>query len=154
MLKPQKNRRSLASILNLLVLEDGPWDNTSLAIAACVSDSKMSRVRNEDAHLRDYELIALSNTLAEHNELRVARILFPPTLDIVQAGVGSANGCLNDENARATVALGQAIAAHQTHDVGALDESITELRQVLKDLQAERNRLAMSHTMRHSNGID
>jgi hypothetical protein len=131
----------LADVLNLLVLE-GTFSNGELARLAGISDSKMSRVRNEESRLYADEVQRLAERLSIQGEYRVSRLFIHYSLEITKPVLGTANGTFDDEIVRSTVAWGSVKGAASEHDINGLDAAISELERCLKDAHAERNRIA------------
>jgi len=74
-----------------------------------------------------------------HNEL--AGALLSPAYEVRGRPKAEANGCLNDELAPMTEALGIARLAHRTGDREEMTEQIAEAEKLLHRLKAERDRL-------------
>lgn len=76
-----------------------------------------------------------------HGDNDIAASLLSASFEVCQRDAARADGCLNDESADLSVAMGTMIAAHRGRDRARMDEGFQQFDEVRSRLLAERDRL-------------
>lgn len=130
----------LPDCLNQIIFE-ARFTVTDLAEAAGVSPSMIYKIVNEEKDLSFDKAQRLSQYLSRCGDNRIAELMITPEYAVMPRERGTADGEIRDQVTEAVSRLAEAIDAHQIRDKVQLSNAIAGLRDVLADLEAERDRL-------------
>lgn len=137
--------RIFSEALNQILTEpDAKVTALELADEAGVSRDMIYKVKNDKANLSHSKARALSRyMLREYGDKRLFRCFGTSNYEIARKNQGDVvtNGCVNDEAADASVALGHVVAEYREGDKKDMTDAIHDLEAVLDRLKVERDRL-------------
>jgi len=125
------------------VIRDGRFTAREMAAVAECSDRHLYNVADErhTATLSTDKAELLCRWLCEQGETRPSEVFLDTSHALVRRSLGRADGCCKDEIVAAIKALAGIDSAHTSLARAEMNVCITQLRDALADLEAERDRL-------------